>query len=127
MTKVKIDMINLGFAILGVIFTKTNSDNINAPVTPKPAKPEANILSFPRLDSRINSAIDITHRDKIVDVMVDLITCPILRKPSNDMICFNMHCYDCKSFQTHRYTEEVHDTRRLKRGYSDQQRFSKPN
>ena len=63
------------------------------------------------LDTRVNPSIDYTRRDEFVDAIIDLVTCPILREPSSNMVIFNLQCYDRESFQAHRRNEEARNMR----------------
>ena len=96
----------------------TNDDNdANANAAPEP--PAVHIVEPIAIEDRINPEIDYTRKDKCVDVMVELITCPILRESSGNMIIFNSQCYGRESFDSHKSTEQARNHRRLESGYAD--------
>ena len=72
-----------------------------------------------RLSRRVDPAHDFTYRDELMITLEDLIKCPILLDTSDDMIIFNLQCYDKASFETHKRNEQARNRIREDSGYSD--------
>ena len=75
-------------------------------------------MSSVNLDQRLQPDFNYTKRDKLIDSMIDMITCPIKMEITEQMAIFNNQCYDVQCFYYHRNQCHRKNQRRAQSNYT---------